>query len=249
MHKLHLEWLPILKTHCNKEKQAALDAWIGTSVERYVCSKHFKEGAPHMIDTKLGLEWLRTEFCGEAWLDGGARHENSWEAKRKHPNADESAPHAKRAPDPHSTIHLHGSIERRHDTSPDTIHGTQESLFAQLAQLNDLIQHILEHGTLEEVEKLRSMFLASSLGTELVVEVAASVVRFAEERIPPHLIGHCSRPLLKALLDTFDAMKVQVRDKDLAMHIGVAQRTVHATRLERLEVRLLLFSSTPSELC
>lgn len=244
MHRFHWEWLKILKTHCSKAQQEELDQ-IGEK-HCLVCSKHFRDGAPDHMDAQTGLKWLKTEFCGEAWLDGGQK---SMKGKRMHPSAVESAPHAKRALEINSAVSIHGSSDgNNEEATAMALVFPQQSLAGpvdEVALLKSLYSQILKRNRQSEVTEIRRMFLDSEIGVEVVAQLAGEIVKHAEERFPSHVIHLCSRPLLKAALDSCESLKVHVDDKSLSAKAEVSPITVHRARDERLQVRFAFCPISP----
>jgi len=79
----------------------------------------------------------------------------------------------------------------------------------QLHQLLDIIDKIRTNGGESHIEELRSTLLSSEIVSEIVVGAVGSVISGARARLKAEFRP---RPLLKAALDTLDAMHITVID-------------------------------------
>jgi len=232
MHDLQPQWIPILKTHCTAQRAKELTE--STAVRRFVCSDHFIEGTLSRISVEHGLEYLKKEFCGPSYLKQGLEGSRRGRSRSKSGHDVELFPNAKSTPwkDP-TRKGKHGKA-RKSEVSADDAHlKEREGPQATVGTVQSLIGEILKNGTPESIEELRSWLSSSEIGAEIAVGVTGSIVAGARARLQAN---YYPRPLLCVALDTLDAFKIKVHDKELASQAEVSVKTVQRAREERLYV-------------
>lgn len=212
-------------THCTLEKRREI--LNEPRKRRVVCSNHFLPLTPKRLTAAKGTEYLKTEWCGSAWMMKSGRSQPSRRRNSAHSQDSEAIQGTQIDVPAHFESISTSKVSSTSECSPP-----KSPKFER--DLSVILNEIEEQQSSEMREKARTQLLHSSIGMDLVLSAVCAVVNNLMARSGP---TQSCRTGLKAVFDVMDDMQITYNKKKMSYYTGMSARTIQRAHVEHEQVR------------
>lgn len=242
LHRYFPQWKEALVAHCD---EAALDRLndeelaSGTKTAK-ICASHFVE-LPRgtRLTAKLGLEYLKTEYCGPARLPK-PESDSSWRAR--HSTSEKSTPSQPSELISHNEEPLRSSkttssvsSKRSQGSSSQSSGGIAKKNLERFTKALEAAIETIEPDCKDDKDDLlRKYLIGCEIGRDIIVGAVLSV---GEDYLAHTTMFAPRRPIAKALLRSLNSLNVVVEPREIRFGTGMSRRIIADCSQELKEVR------------